>query len=460
MTTGMTTGASPGVPCPSCGSPLGPDADRCSACGATVLLVGTGAPTTTAAWGRRDVRARRREADAPVLPGPGTVAAAGPTAPDAPALPALRGAAAGTGQDGTGLGPAFDGVGPAPAARRLVAVTVDLVAVAAVAVVAGALSSSVLLGGVVGAEMAAALVLWEARSGRTAGNLLLGLRTAQVETPWAPGLGRAATRAAIVAASLLTVVGPWVLVGTAAGDRSRRGQGWHDRAARCVVVDVRAMRVDRAAASVAPAASGASAAPGASVAPGASGVSGVARPAAVAAPAEQRLPGPPASVPPAPTSRPGPAEMPLEAPALAPQGRREARAAAEQPDGRTTQGPVPQVAPAPPATVTYVVVVDSGETMSVTGPGLIGRRPQPRDGERCDHVIALEDVSRTLSRTHARFGVDGSGFWIEDGGSANGTAVVAPDGSRVDLVPGERAVVPDGGTVHLGRRTITVHRLA
>lgn len=453
MTTGMTTGATP-VPCPSCGSPLGPDADRCSACGATVLLVGTGAPTTTAAWGRRDVRARRREADAPALPGPGTGTAAGPTAPDAPALPSRRGAAAGTGQDGTGLGPAFDGVEPARAARRLAAVTVDLVAVAAVAVVAGALSSSVLLGVVVGAEVAAALVLWEARSGRTAGNLLLGLRTAQVETPWAPGLGRAATRAAIVAASLLTVVGPWVLVGTGAGDRSRRGQGWHDRAARCVVVDVRAMRVDGAAAPAAPAASGASAAPGAS------GASGVTRPAAVAAPAEQRPSGPSASGPPAPTSGPGPAETPLEAPVLAPQGRREARAAAGLSDGGSAQGPVPHVAPAPPATVTYVVVVDSGEAMSVTGPGLIGRRPQPRDGERCDHVIALEDVSRTLSRTHARFGVDGSGFWIEDGGSANGTAVVAPDGSRVDLVPGERAVVPDGGTVHLGRRTITARRMA
>jgi hypothetical protein len=288
------------------------------------------------------------------------------------------------------------------------------------ATVAWVLSSSVLLAAVVAVEAGVGLVLWEARSGRTVGNALLGLRTAKVETPWAPGLGRAGRRALLVAASVPTVVGPWVLVGTSAGDRTRRGQGWHDRAARCVVVDVRAMRVDGSAVPPVPAADGwAARGP----------VAG-----------DRALPGPSA------------------------EGA--GTAAASVGDPRTTAAPVvpstaepvPQASAVVPPTATYVVVVDSGEAMSVTGPGLIGRRPQPRDGERCHHVIALEDASRTLSRTHARFGVDGSGFWIEDGGSANGTAVVAPDGSRVDLVQGERAVVPDGGTVRLGSRTITVRR--
>lgn len=107
----------------------------------------------------------------------------------------------------------------------------------------------------------------------------------------------------------------------------------------------------------------------------------------------------------------------------------------------------------------YAVTLDTGEAMAVSGPGYIGRRPAPPAGERCDHVIAVDDPGRSLSRTHARFGFDATGFWVEDCGSANGTAVVGADGSAVQAVAGERVTVPEGGSVRLGDRTFTVRPL-
>jgi FHA domain len=121
--------------------------------------------------------------------------------------------------------------------------------------------------------------------------------------------------------------------------------------------------------------------------------------------------------------------------------------------------PVQQAAaPVCPAT-SYVVTLDTGQAMSVSGWGYIGRHPQAGPGERCNHVIEIDDPNRSLSRTHARFGIDSTGFWVEDRGSANGTSIVRADGSLVRVGAGERLTVPPGGGVRLGDRTFTVEPL-
>lgn len=353
------------IPCPSCQSGVAADSGFCPWCGVPLNseVELPEADANAAAGASREGRSRRELREDRSWD---------PTTGSSRVVAAPRGAP---------LGPAFDGVTPARTARRLGSFAIDVSIVALVGGVVFLLTSSPVAASLTAAEIAVALVLWEARTGKTLGNAALGLRAAKVETPLAPGLGRAVGRATLLAAShLVPVVGPLVLVGSTAGDGSGRGRGWHDRASKTVVVDVRAMHREEAVA---------------------------AEPAPV------------------------------------------------------FQAPVVVNAPAEPAAPpSYVVTLDTGESMTVTGWGYVGRHPQAPEGEICDHVIEIEDdADRSLSRTHARFGVDDSGFWVEDRGSANGSSVIDADGSSVQAEPGQRIVVPSGGTVRLGDRTFAVQVL-
>lgn len=481
------------VSCPTCHVDVAPGSAFCTRCGAALPGLTVITPVTDDAqqWGGSRRRERRRDAGGP---------------PSFSAAQAGGAALAGTSvlmQDplatphDVALGPAFDGVTPAAVGRRLAAYTLDLLAVGVPAAAVLLLTDEVLLGALVALELAVALVVWEARSGRTPGSALLGLRTAQAEKPYAPGLGRGAGRASVLAASHLLVVGPWALVGTAALDGGRR-QAWHDKVAGTVVVDVRALRragdaetTERAAA----------------VPPRVHALPGPAEPTAstaypTAQPGRVRV-----SVPapaPSPTSvavQPPAPPAPLATDAVAPvtpvapvahvvpvtpvahvvpvvaaAPPVPAPSAAPPMPGATPAPAAPPAAPAPAAPpaathhpvtgqrgvgvpASYAVTLDTGEAMAVSGPGYIGRRPAPPAGERCDHVIAVDDPGRSLSRTHARFGIDATGFWVEDCGSANGTAVVGADGSAVQVSAGERVTVPERGSVRLGDRTFTVRPL-
>ncbi|WP_250448263.1 FHA domain-containing protein, partial [Actinotalea sp. C106] len=299
------------------------------------------------------------------------------------------------------LGPAFDGAVVATVGRRVGAYCLDALTVLLVAGAALLLTSHGVYAALAAAETAVALVLWEARSGRTPGHALLGLRVAQATRPYAPGLGRSLGRAVVLGAGHVLLVGQWAVLLSPMMDRSGRRQGWHDVVGGTVVVDVRALR----------------------------------RAAKVA-----DQPAPPLPIP---LPEPVPVVDALEAPV--------------QPFPHTARGASAAPVQAPS---TYVVTLDTGEAMSVSGPGHVGRRPSPPEGEPCEHLITIADPGRSLSRTHARFGIDGSGFWVEDCGSANGTAVLTADGTVLPLAPGERAVVPPHGAVRLGDRTFTVEPLA
>lgn len=332
--------------CAACGRPLRPGARFCTSCGTPVAaaVVVVGAQSS------------------------GATAPAGPTGRRAAAAPVAA-----------PLGAAFDGVRTAGVGQRLLAFLVDTVCVAVVSGVVLALSHSAVLAGLAAAELVVGIVVWEARTGRTFGNVLLGLRSARQETPYAPGLARGVPRALVLAAGhLVAGVGQWLVVGSVSFDRGGRGQGWHDHVGRAVVVDVRGPRAPL------PASGGATVGTPATTS---------ARPVAVAVPAS------------------------------------------------------------------YLVTLDSGQAMTVGGPGLVGRAPQVVPGERCDHVIAVDDPERSLSRTHARFGIDRAGFWVADAGSGNGTVVVLPSGQSVPVAPEQRVPVPSGSTVRIGDRSFTVQAI-
>ncbi|HYQ77302.1 RDD family protein [Cellulomonas sp.] len=466
--------------CASCHRPLRPDARFCTACGApaqpdaTVTLV-------EGAQGRSRAEARPREP-----------------------RPAV-------------LHPAFGDATPAGPGRRVLAYALDAVAVGAVAGGLLAWTGSWLLAALVVVELAVGLLVWEAHTGRTLGNTVLGLRTAREETPYSVGPARGFLRGLVLAAGHAAAgLGQWLVVASGAFDRTGRAQAWHDRVGRAVVVDVRAHERAVEAAADAAERAGAVAVPAAPRAGVQVGAAGVPRPqqgavpgapaGAVpdvptpqpprvgAAPQPQRVGPVPAAavpVPPvAPTRPPAPVAAPDGDAASAPSGRRAARAAAAQPPavpaGHQAQPQQPPAAaaqsaaeaasvgirpvvPAQPAPEPaaprlahqaqpspFLVTLDTGQVMSVTGPGLIGRAPRPVAGERCDHVIVVDDPERSVSRTHARFGIDDGTFWVSDAGSGNGTTLRLPGGRVVPVPADQRVLVPSGSTIQVGDRGVRI----
>lgn len=470
--------------CTACGRPVRTDARFCTACGtpvAHVTVVEAQPPT------RRSSATGRRRSTAPPDAATPRATSVGRPAPAAPAVPAaLRvpadpfGAAPAAGRaaapvvgtaarpglvpggpasgGAAGLGPAFDGVSVVGVGARLGAYALDALVVSLVAAGVLLTTGQPVLGALVGVELVVGLVVWEARTGRTFGNLALGLRAARVETPFAPGLARAARRALVLLAGhLVAGVGQWVVLGSVAGDRGPLRQGWHDKAGRAVVVDVRRPRTSVLV--PAPSSPDASAATYGGLAragvPGASPLADRAVAPAVPVAASAAVPGVPglARTPglPGASLPPGLPPVPAGVPGVAPTGSHMPSAAPAVPPA-----PAPGAVPRPRS---YVLTLDTGEALSVSGPGLLGRAPRPRDGERCDHVVTIDDPQRSLSRTHARFGIDARGLWVADAGSGNGTVVVLPSGQSVVVAPERPTPVPPGSTIRLGDRTVLVDQL-
>jgi pSer/pThr/pTyr-binding forkhead associated (FHA) protein len=113
-----------------------------------------------------------------------------------------------------------------------------------------------------------------------------------------------------------------------------------------------------------------------------------------------------------------------------------------------------------------VIVFDTGRRQVISTSLLIGRSPEgvrgsehrgsPRtEGEQ--PMLALADLSRTLSKTHALLEWSGSVLWVTDLHSANGSVLISPDGESRPLVPGIRGAAAIGWTVKCGSRSFTVH---
>ncbi|WP_454041335.1 RDD family protein [Cellulosimicrobium sp. Marseille-Q8652] len=180
----------------------------------------------------------------------------------------------------------------------------------------------------------------------------------------------------------------------------------------------------------------------------------------MAGPVDHAAPAPPRPVPaqaPAETPRP-PWEgaVPVDVPVAA--GRSASPVAEpEDPEWDSTRMGARDVRTMDPApVVTVVLELESGERRVVDGPALVGRNPQPADGE--DWIlVAVEDPTRSVSKTHVELGVDPDGLWVSDRGSTNGTVVSAPGAAPRVAEPGARVRVPVGATIHVGDRRLVVH---
>ncbi len=406
--------------CASCHRPLRPDARFCTACGTPVQGDVT-VHVVEGAQGRARADARARE------PRPSV------------------------------LHPAFGDATPAGTGRRVAAYAIDAVAVGVVAGGLYAWTGSLLLAALTVLELGIGLLVWEAHTGRTLGNSLLGLRTAREETPYSVGPARGFLRGLVLAAGHAAAgLGQWLVVASTAFDKSGKAQAWHDRVGRAVVVDVRAHEraveeeldaADRAVQAVraVPSAAPQGVVPHAAVPPQQAVPPQVALPTGrrAARAAEQAAPAAVQAVPSQPL------QPATDAPAST--GIRPVVPAVAQPEPAPPSRTTHQEQPAP-----FLVTLDTGEVMTVTGPGLIGRMPRPAPGERCDHVIVVDDPERSVSRTHARFGMDGGTFWVSDAGSGNGTTLRLPGGRVIPVPADQRVLVPSGSTIQVGDRGVRI----
>jgi hypothetical protein len=104
----------------------------------------------------------------------------------------------------------------------------------------------------------------------------------------------------------------------------------------------------------------------------------------------------------------------------------------------------------------WVLQFSTGESVLVTGTGLVGRNPAAEPGEYVDHLVTLFDAGRSVSKTHAEFGQEGGRFWVSDRYSTNGTVIRPPGEEPRRCAPGRRYLVSRGTRVDIGEQFFVV----
>ncbi|MDT0169955.1 RDD family protein [Pseudarthrobacter sp. BRE9] len=388
---------------------------------------------------------------------------------------------------------------PAAAGKRLGAAVIDWLPGVAVLVVTFAIgfagitrtrsggfivydtSSLVLFGGIgLGLTLAYLSVVlgMEARTGKTPGNLLMGIRSAD-QDGYAPGAGPVFLRGLITGAGVLLAVlaavlvvvfkwfdaalfilGPLLLVGAVWAvlvvvsnrwDKNGGLRGWNDSAARTLVFDVKAGRD--------PLTTGGIQGPYSFAPLDLPPVQPVLSPVAGATAGQTPPPQPPAPQPPAPQA-PSPSNTmpytspPSFAPGFAPTGSGAGHRLPPQhvdDDIERTQVRPGTGGPAPVAVLR--IRLDDGRDFQLDRSVLVGRNPVGKTGEQNAQLLAVDDPGRSISKTHLHLLTDGAGIWVTDRQSTNGSAVTTPDGLRTPLAPGVPTFVTPGSSVHFGDRT-------
>lgn len=95
------------------------------------------------------------------------------------------------------------------------------------------------------------------------------------------------------------------------------------------------------------------------------------------------------------------------------------------------------------------LVIDDGTTHLVQRAAIIGRNPTPADPTVA--LIAIPDLTRTISRTHLKVEITADGLVVTDLGSSGGTLLEAGDDELPRHVP---TPIPWGAALVLGTRRV------
>jgi hypothetical protein len=104
----------------------------------------------------------------------------------------------------------------------------------------------------------------------------------------------------------------------------------------------------------------------------------------------------------------------------------------------------------------FILQFSTGESVTVTGSGLLGRNPVAEPGEYVDAIVTISDPGRSVSKTHLEFGQEGGAFWISDRFSGNGTVFREPERTARRCDPGKRYRVARGTRVEIGEQFFIV----
>ena len=113
----------------------------------------------------------------------------------------------------------------------------------------------------------------------------------------------------------------------------------------------------------------------------------------------------------------------------------------------------PLGAAVPIATLTF----STGVVARIRAATLLGRQPTAQGAEKADELLAVDDGTRTISKTHARLEWRDGELWITDRQSANGTIVDRPGQNPVNLTAGHHYQLIAGDVLRLGDTTFTVN---
>lgn len=238
-------------PCRNCGAALAPGAAFCTLCGTSVTnRAASPAPSTVPLGGPGGTVGPA----APVAGVPGIIPVG--DSPAAPLLPPVQ----------VGVDPriaAATALVPGGAGRRLAAWVIDGIVPGIILGIAGGVGGALIkvtpsgnsqvldltwllvllgVGSVLSVGWAVFQWLWEAKTGKTVGNLLLGLRTTCMDGGPAGVLAIFLRNLIVYVSSILPTVGPLLVVLSNAWDSNGKTQGWHDKVAHTLVFNIRAGR--------------------------------------------------------------------------------------------------------------------------------------------------------------------------------------------------------------------------
>lgn len=105
--------------------------------------------------------------------------------------------------------------------------------------------------------------------------------------------------------------------------------------------------------------------------------------------------------------------------------------------------------------VRWVFRLDTGDEFTVDGPGFIGRNPVTSEAGH-SQLIPFADDTKSISKTHLGFGIDGSRLWVTDRRSTNGTSLIRSGHSDRAVSTEGPTYVEAGDVLALGDRRISV----
>ena len=113
--------------------------------------------------------------------------------------------------------------------------------------------------------------------------------------------------------------------------------------------------------------------------------------------------------------------------------------------------PLPSASSAAPALSVRLVPLLGGNPILIHEPTVVGRDPDNISAYPGAERVALDDPTRSVSKTHAAIFPLLDGVWVTDLHSTNGTRVEYRDGRSVEAVPDKALSALEGSTIFFGR---------